>query len=181
MTFDLISALHFGQGFFLPNLLVIGNSSAIWPLVDPGWCLHDLQPRNALHFGQGFLPSNLVAIGHFGSLRKVTTNLFIIGITVIMHKHCYMSGHCGFWLQKLALNTTEFIHWPKEACKEELVNRDKCKGLKLHILKLKYLWAHNEWCHVEDEVRLSNTAWARIPMLWPMLSTYTNTVTLCDL
>ena len=48
LTFDLSNALHFGQGFFLPNLLAIGISQAVWPLIDPCWPLNDLQPSNAL-------------------------------------------------------------------------------------------------------------------------------------
>ena len=31
MPFDPSCALHFGQGFFLPNLVAIGHFSAIWP------------------------------------------------------------------------------------------------------------------------------------------------------
>ena len=45
MTFDPSNALHFGQGFFLPNLVAIGHFLAIWPLVDPRWPLHDFWPQ----------------------------------------------------------------------------------------------------------------------------------------
>ena len=45
MTFHPMIALQFGQEFFLPNLVAIGYAWAIWPLVDPGWPLHDLWPQ----------------------------------------------------------------------------------------------------------------------------------------
>ena len=34
MTFDPSNALHFGQGFFLANLVAIGDFLSIWPLVE---------------------------------------------------------------------------------------------------------------------------------------------------
>ena len=41
MTFDASIALHFGQGFVLPNLVAWLPFWAIWPPVDPSWPLHD--------------------------------------------------------------------------------------------------------------------------------------------
>ena len=49
MTFDPSIVIHFGQGFYLPNLVGIGHSWVIWPLVDPGWKLHDLWP-SSIHY-----------------------------------------------------------------------------------------------------------------------------------
>ena len=58
------NALCSGQGFFLPNLLAIGHSWAIWPLVDPDWPFITFDPSNVLRSGQGFFLPNLVGIGH---------------------------------------------------------------------------------------------------------------------
>ena len=76
-------ALHFGQGFFLLILEVIGHSWAIWPLVDPGWSLYELRPQQWIKLLHRFFLPNLVAKGIFkqfdrwmdlwpsvGSLRK---------------------------------------------------------------------------------------------------------------
>ena len=91
MTFDPSISLHFNQGFFLPNLVAIKHSWAIWSLIDLGWpcmifnssiagvlpskfsshagipeqfdpCM-TFDPGNALHLSQGFFLPNLVAIG----------------------------------------------------------------------------------------------------------------------
>ena len=59
MTFEPINALPFGQGFFLPNLVAVGHSGAIWPLVDPGWPLHDIWPHHCTTLW------SRVAMGHF--------------------------------------------------------------------------------------------------------------------
>ena len=53
MTLDPSIALHFGQGFVLPNLVAA-----------PAWPLNPSLGLRTLHFGQGFLPPNLVATGH---------------------------------------------------------------------------------------------------------------------
>ena len=39
------NALYFGQGSFLPNLVAIGHSRAIWPLVDSDWSLREFWPH----------------------------------------------------------------------------------------------------------------------------------------
>ena len=45
MIFDLINALHYNdRGFFLPNLVAIRHSCAVWPLVDPSWPTWPLIP-----------------------------------------------------------------------------------------------------------------------------------------
>ena len=64
MTFNLSNALCFGQGYFLPNLAAIGHSLAIWPLIDPGWPLHDLRPQQCTTLPQWFFQPNLVPIAH---------------------------------------------------------------------------------------------------------------------
>ena len=56
MTFDPSNALHFSQGFFLPNLVVIRHFWAIWPLVDPDWSLHDFWPQQCSTLLSGVLP-----------------------------------------------------------------------------------------------------------------------------
>ena len=59
MTFDPNNALRFGLGFFLPNLVAIGHIKAIWPLLDPGWPLHDLWPQQCITLWSGVLPTKL--------------------------------------------------------------------------------------------------------------------------
>ena len=56
MTFDPSNALRIGQGFFPPNLVVIGHFWAVWPLVDPGWPMHDLWPQQCITPWLGLLP-----------------------------------------------------------------------------------------------------------------------------
>ena len=46
-----------GQRFFLSNLVAIVHSCAIWPLVDPGWPLHDLWPQLCITLWSGALPT----------------------------------------------------------------------------------------------------------------------------
>ena len=50
MTFDPSIALHFGQGFFLPNLVAIGHSWTISPCLNPVDPCMTFNPSNALHF-----------------------------------------------------------------------------------------------------------------------------------
>ena len=59
-----ISALKFSQRFFLPNLVAIGHSWAMWLVVDPADLGINFDPSNALRFVQGFFLLNLVAIEH---------------------------------------------------------------------------------------------------------------------
>ena len=68
---DPIIALNFGQGFVLPNLVVIDHSWIIWPLVDPGRPLLRSQQWTTLNFGQRFSLSNLVAIGHSWAIWRL--------------------------------------------------------------------------------------------------------------
>ena len=63
MTSDPINALHSGQEFFLPNLVAIRHSWAVWPLVDPGCSLCDLWPQQCTTLRSGFLSTK------FGSHR----------------------------------------------------------------------------------------------------------------
>ena len=65
MTFDPSNALCFGQGFFPPNLMVIGHSKQLDPWLTPDDSFMTFDPSNALRSGQGFFSPNLVAIGHF--------------------------------------------------------------------------------------------------------------------
>ena len=69
MTFD--PAMHYGlgQGFFLPNLVAIGHSLAILPLVDPSWPLHDLRRQRCTTLWSGFLSTK------FGGHRAFLSNL----------------------------------------------------------------------------------------------------------
>ena len=64
MTFDPSNALHFGQGFFLPNLVAIGHFYAIDTWLTPDDPCMTFDSSNALCSGQGFVSPNLVAIGH---------------------------------------------------------------------------------------------------------------------
>ena len=68
MTFDPINALCFGQAFFLPNLVAIEHLKAIWPLVNPGWPLHDLWPQQCITLWSGAPPK-------FGSPRAFLRQL----------------------------------------------------------------------------------------------------------
>ena len=67
MIFDPSNALHYGQGFFPPNLVAIGHCYANWPLFDPSWPLHDLWPQQCIMLWSGILgghrafPSNLTS------------------------------------------------------------------------------------------------------------------------
>ena len=64
MTFDPSNELHFGQRFFLPNLVAIQHSKQfdLWlTLADP--CM-TFDPSNALRSGRAFFAPNLVATGH---------------------------------------------------------------------------------------------------------------------
>ena len=58
VTFDPPNVIHFGQGHFWPNLVVIEHKTN-WPLVHP--CVA-FDPVNVLHSGQGFLWLNLTDI-----------------------------------------------------------------------------------------------------------------------
>ena len=73
MTFHPSIALHFGQGFFLPNFVAIGHSWAIWPLVDPGWPLHVLWPHQCTLFWSGCFLPNLVVIEHSWAIWPLLT------------------------------------------------------------------------------------------------------------
>ena len=53
------------SGVFLPNSVVIGNSWAIWFLVDPGWPLHDLWLRQCITHWSGVLPTKCVCHREF--------------------------------------------------------------------------------------------------------------------
>ena len=72
MIFDPSIALHFGQGFILPNLVVIGHSWAIWSLVDLGCPLLNLWPQHRTSLRSRVLPTNLVAIGHSWAIWTLT-------------------------------------------------------------------------------------------------------------
>ena len=69
MTFDPTNAIHSGQGFFPPNLVAIGHSWTIWPLVDPGWPLHDLRPQQCITLWSGVLPTKFG--NHRAFLRQI--------------------------------------------------------------------------------------------------------------
>ena len=75
MTFDPINALHFGQGFLLANLVAIGHSWAIWPLLDSSWPLHDLWPQECITLQSGILPTKFTIWLLDGHFQKLTTNL----------------------------------------------------------------------------------------------------------
>ena len=70
MTFDPSNALCFGQGFSPPNLVAIGHFQAIWPLVDPGWLLHDLWPQQCITLLSGVL--SIKFGGHRALLSKLS-------------------------------------------------------------------------------------------------------------
>ena len=60
MTFDHSIALHFGQGFALPNLEAIGHSWVIWSLVDKvdlDWPRYDHWPQHCTTLRSGVLPT----------------------------------------------------------------------------------------------------------------------------
>ena len=69
MTFDPSNALCSGQGFFLPNLIAIGHYLAIWPLINPGWTLHDLWPQQYTTLRSGVLSTK------FGAHKAFLSNL----------------------------------------------------------------------------------------------------------
>ena len=69
MTLDPSNELHF-EGFFLPNLVAIHHFWAIWPLVDPGWPLHDHWPQQCITLWSGVLPNKFG--GHRALLSKLT-------------------------------------------------------------------------------------------------------------
>ena len=56
--FDPSNVLHSSQGFFQTNLVDLGYSYTIWPVVYPRWPLHDLWPLCSC---EGFFWPNLVA------------------------------------------------------------------------------------------------------------------------
>ena len=64
-----IIALHFSQVFFLPNLVALGYSWAIRPLIDLSWPLHDLWTQHYTTLRPGVLPTK------FGSHRAFLNNL----------------------------------------------------------------------------------------------------------
>ena len=55
MIFDPSNVLHFGQGFFPPNLVAIRHFQAIWLLLDPEWpltpAMHYALARGPIKFG----------------------------------------------------------------------------------------------------------------------------------
>ena len=53
MTFDPGNVLRSVQGFFLPNLVAIGNLEQFDPWLTPADLCMTFDPINALHFGQG--------------------------------------------------------------------------------------------------------------------------------
>ena len=57
VTLDPINALHSGQGFFLQNLVAIEHLWSIWPVVDPGWPLHDIWPQQYITLWSSVLPT----------------------------------------------------------------------------------------------------------------------------
>ena len=69
MTFYPNIALHFGQEFFLPNLVAIEHSWAIWPLADPGWPLHKLWPQQCITLRAGVLTNKFC--GHKAFLKQL--------------------------------------------------------------------------------------------------------------
>ena len=89
MTFDATNALHPGQGFFLPNLVAIGHSWAIWPLVDPALPLRDPRPQQCITLLSRVFPTKFGSHRAFlrqidlwmtfdlwsGRFEKLTTNL----------------------------------------------------------------------------------------------------------
>ena len=70
MTFDPSNALRSGQEFFPPNLVAIGHCYANWPLLDPGWPLHDLWPQQCITLWSGILTIKFG--GHRALLSKLT-------------------------------------------------------------------------------------------------------------
>ena len=68
MTFDPSNELHFDQGFFQLNLVAVKHFWAIWPLVDPGWPLHDHWPQQFIMLWSGVLPNKFG--GHRTLLSK---------------------------------------------------------------------------------------------------------------
>ena len=72
MTFDPRLVLLSDQGFFLPNLVAIGDFCAIWSLVDPRWPLHDLWPKQWVTLRSGVLPTK------FGGLMAFLKELDLL-------------------------------------------------------------------------------------------------------
>ena len=70
MTSDPSNALRSGQGFSPPNLVAVGHCWAIWPLLDPGWPLHDLWPQRCISLWSGVPPTKFG--GHRALLSKLT-------------------------------------------------------------------------------------------------------------
>ena len=71
MTFDPSNISPSGHGSFLPNLVAIGHSFVIWPLLTPFDPCMTFDPSNALLFSQGFFLPNLLAIGHSWAIWPV--------------------------------------------------------------------------------------------------------------
>ena len=72
-SFDSNNFLHFGQVFFLPNLVTLGHSYCDLLLIQTNsYMTYD--PSNALRSGQGFLQANLVTIGNLK--RKLLNQIF---------------------------------------------------------------------------------------------------------
>ena len=70
MAFDPSIALYFGQGFFLPNLVAIEHSWAIWPQLT----LYDLWPQHCSLLQSGVLPTKFAGqrawSGRFENMRS---------------------------------------------------------------------------------------------------------------
>ena len=70
MTFDHSNALHFGQGFFLPNLVAtvfLSNLTPDWPKMTPVG-LHDLWYHQCTSLWSWIFLPNLVAVWHLWSI-----------------------------------------------------------------------------------------------------------------
>ena len=110
MTFDPRNALHFGQGFFQPNLVAIGHFKAIWPLVDPEWPLHDLWPQQFIMLGSGVLPIKFG--GHRALLSELTPNWpQLTPIWPLTPSNVLCSGQ-GFFLANLVAIGHCLANWP---------------------------------------------------------------------
>ena len=106
MTFDPRNVLRSVQGYLLPYLVAIGNSWAIWPVVEPSWPLHDIWPHQCTTLRSGVLPTKL------GCHRVFLSNLIPIDPTWPLHD--LWPHHCTTLWPLYDLRPKEYIIFRSE-------------------------------------------------------------------